>query len=229
MTTPLIFSRAALQELDRRAALDYGLPILVLMENAGRAVALAVQHALRPGSRILIVCGPGHNGGDGLVAARHLHNALSTLTDVTVLLAAPRDQFKEAAAAQLRIVDAMKIPVESFSPGHSQLRDWLALGSPGDLIVDALFGTGLSRPVEGPAREIIDTLNTSGRRILSVDLPSGLDCDTGEPLGAAVKATETVSFCGYKKGFETGKDYVGKVIVADIGAPLELLHALATK
>ena len=224
--SPLTFDRAGLQELDRRAVEQFGIPILVLMENAGRAVALAVQHALRPGSRVLIVCGPGNNGGDGLVAARHLHNAGA---EVAVLLAAVREQFKDAAATQLKIVEAMKLSVDVITPGHAELRDWLVEGTPGDLVVDAIFGTGLTRPVEGLAKEIVEAINKSGRRVVSVDIPSGLDCDSGLPLGAAIKAAETVSFCGMKKGFDAGRSFVGKVIVADIGAPVELLRELAGK
>ena len=225
-TGTLTFDREGLQALDRRAVEEFGIPTLVLMENAGRAVALAVQHAVRPGSRVLIVCGPGNNGGDGLVAARHLHNAGA---DVMVLLLAPREKFTEAGAIQLKIIDAMNLPVEILTPGHAEFRDWLVEGSPGDIVVDALFGTGLSRTIEGLTREVIDAINKCGRRVISIDIPSGLDCDTGQPLGIAIKAAETVSFCGLKKGFEAGRSYVGKVIVADIGAPVELLRQLAMK
>ena len=220
---PLIFSRAALQELDRRAVEEFHIPILVLMENAGRAVAGAAQQMLKHGGSVLIVCGPGNNGGDGLVAARHLHNAGMA---VEILLLGEPEQFREATAAQLAIVQAMKLPVQTISADHQELRDWLAASNPNDLIIDALFGTGLSRPVEGLAHDVINALNQTHHSVLSVDIPSGLDCDTGQPLGTAIRAAATVSFCGLKKGFGQAAACTGKVIVGDIGAPVELLREL---
>jgi len=222
--TPRIFTRDALRQLDRRAVDEFHIPILVLMENAGRAVATTAQSLLKHGGSALIVCGPGNNGGDGLVAARHLHNAGRR---VQILLLGAPEKFHQAAATQLAIVQAMKLPVQTISADHQELRDWLAESDPNDLIIDALFGTGLDRPVEGLARAVIDALNKTHHAVLSVDIPSGLDCDTGQPLGTAVKALATVSFCGPKKGFATAAAYTGKVIVADIGAPVELIAQLS--
>jgi NAD(P)H-hydrate epimerase len=224
----LIFTRNALRELDRRAVEEYGIPILVLMENAGRAVAEAVLRRLKRGggTRALVLAGPGNNGGDGLVAARHLHNAG---VQVTVLLLAQREQFRDAAATQLNIVDAMKLSVDAISAGHAELRDWVVESSPNDVIVDAIFGTGLARRVEGLIAEVIAAANSAGREIVAVDIPSGMDCDSGEGAGggsAIIHATETVSFCGHKRGFIRGKAFTGKVTVADIGAPQELVHRL---
>jgi NAD(P)H-hydrate epimerase len=228
-----IFSRAALRELDRRAVEQYHLPILVLMENAGRAVAEAALRHIRANRPALILAGPGNNGGDGLVAARHLHNAGVA---VNVLLLAAREHYKDAAAVQLAIVEAMKLPVETLTPGHAELRDWLVDAAPEDLIIDALFGTGLSRPVEGLAAEVIRAANASGHPLLAVDIPSGLDCDTGAPVGGGsggggadtvIRAVETASFCGAKKGFAKARQFTGKVTIADIGAPMELLRELA--
>lgn len=226
----LAFTREALQELDRRAVEEFHIPILVLMENAGRAVAEAARHLLKRNARALVLAGPGNNGGDGLVAARHLRNAG---IPVSILLLAGRDRYRDAAAAQLAIVDAMRLPVEVLTPGHAEFRDWLVDSSPGDLIVDALFGTGLTRPAEGLAADVIHAVNASRHPILAVDIPSGLDCNTGRPPGPtggeAVRATETVSFCGSKVGFAQARAYVGKVTVADIGAPRELLESLAVR
>ncbi|HVT81979.1 MAG TPA: NAD(P)H-hydrate epimerase [Phycisphaerae bacterium] len=224
------FTRDALRELDRRAVEEFHIPILVLMENAGRAAADSAARMLKKsgGSKVLILAGPGNNGGDGLVAARHLHNAG---VEVAVLLIAERGQFKDAAATQLAIVEAMKLPVETVSRGHAELRDWLVESSPNDLLIDAIFGTGLSRAVEGLAAEVIAAANAGQRQILAVDIPSGLDCDSGEPAGggAVVRAAETISFCGTKPGFARARGYTGKVTVADIGAPHALLDALALK
>jgi len=221
----LTFTREALRELDRRAVEEYRIPILVLMENAGRAVAEVGRRLLKKNARALVLAGPGNNGGDGLVAARHLHNAG---VPVSILLLAGRERYRDAAATQLAIVDAMHLAVDTITPGHAELRDWIVDSSPGDLLIDAIFGTGLTRAVEGVAAEVIRAANMSRHPILAVDIPSGLDCDTGRPLGEAIRATETVSFCGHKKGFAEARGYLGKVIVADIGAPRELLEQLAT-
>jgi NAD(P)H-hydrate epimerase len=221
-----VFTREALRELDRRAVEEFHIPILVLMENAGRAVAEVARRQLKKEGRALILAGPGNNGGDGLVTARHLHNAG---VPVRVLLLAARDRYEGAAGVQLKIVDAMKLAVEVLSAGHAALRDWIVESSPGDLIIDALFGTGLSRPVEGLAAEVIKAANSARHPILAVDIPSGMDCDTGMAVGAGgpvIKAVETVSFCGLKKGFATAAAWTGKVTVADIGAPRELLEKL---
>jgi NAD(P)H-hydrate epimerase len=223
---PLIFTRTALRELDRRALDDYKIPIPVLMENAGRAVA---QHLLThrpPKGRVLVLTGPGNNGGDALVTARWLANAG---LPVDILLLAGRHAFSGPAAAQLATIDAMKLPVEEASPGHPELRDWIVEGQPGDVLIDGIFGTGLSRPVEGLPAEIIHAANASGRRIVAVDIPSGLNADTGEALGIAIRATETVSFCGSKTGFPKARPYTGELHIADIGIPRQLLESLAQK
>lgn len=229
---PLIFSRQALRELDRRAAQDFHLPILSLMENAGRAVAQAALRRLKPNASVLILAGPGNNGADGLVAARHLHNAA---VPVRILLLAPPETHRDAPAAQLAIVQAMRLPLQTLSPDRRQLRAWLNQSRPRDLIIDALFGTGLSRPLEGLPRDTIAALNLSRRTILSIDIPSGLDCDSGLPVGEgggiALRAAETISFSGTKLGFSrpAAHNYTGKITIADIGAPRQLLLELAEK
>ena len=223
---PLIFTRSALREIDRRAVDEYKIPIPVLMENAGRAVACHLLTHRPPKGRILILTGPGNNGGDALVAARWLANAN---LPVTILLAAPRDKFTGPAAAQLATIDAMHLPVEEATLGHPELRDWIVEGDPADILIDGLFGTGLSRPIEGLPAEIILAANASGRRIVAVDIPSGLDADTGEVLGVAIRASETVSFCGGKTGFAKARPYTGEVHIADIGIPRSLLESLAQK
>ena len=221
----LTFTRAALKELDRRAVEEFHIPILVLMENAGRAVAETAHRHIRLGKSALIICGPGNNGGDGLVAARHLANAN---IPVQILLLQPPESFGDAPAVQLQIVQAMKLPVAVESADHSQLRDWIVESDPADIVIDAIFGTGLSRPIDGLARDVIHALNVSRRTIVAVDIPSGLDCDSGKPLADAIRAAETVSFCGLKPGFKSAPAYTGKISIADIGAPIQLLRQLAT-
>jgi len=224
---PLVFSRDALRELDRRAVEAYHIPILVLMENAGRSVAeIVLRLAPRP-EKILILAGPGNNGGDGLVAARHLHNAGIS---PTVLLMSKRSAYGGGAATQLQIADAMRLTVCESSPDLHELNAWILSSGESGLIIDAIFGTGLSRPVEGLAAGVIRAANESGRPILAVDIPSGLDCDTGRPVSdqsPVIRAIQTVSFCGWKKGFANAFEFTGLVTIADIGAPAELLRQLA--
>jgi NAD(P)H-hydrate epimerase len=160
------------------------------------------------------------------VAARHLHNRGHR---VAIVLLSPRDAYKDAAGSQLAIVDAMGLPVQVLSAGHAEFRDWHVEAGPEDIVIDALFGTGLTRPVEGLAAELIEAVNASRRSVVAVDTPSGLDVDTGAVQGIAVKASETVSFCGSKTGFAAAKDFTGRVSAADIGAPRELLEGLAEK
>jgi len=227
----LIFTRTALRELDRRAVEEFGIPILVLMENAGRAVADAARKMLSqrespgiaiPGLNrpILILTGPGNNGGDGLVAARWLHN---DGFNVSILLLADRANYKNAAATQLKIIEAMKLPIKTATEADTEIK--------ADLIIDAIFGTGLTRPIDGLAAKIIHAVNTSNHPILAIDIPSGLDADIGEALGVAIRATETVSFCGTKLGFlrPQAKAFTGHVTLADIGAPRALMAELANR
>jgi len=229
MKGPLTFTREGLREVDRRAVEEFHIPILVLMENAGRSVAeVALRHMAKK-CGALVLAGPGNNGGDGLVAARHLRNAGIA---VEVLLLRPRSSYQDAAATQLAIVEAMHLPVQVLSADHAEFRDWLVESRPDDLIIDALFGTGLSRPVEGLAADVIRAVNHAEHPVLAVDIPSGLDCDTGEavtPGGAVIEAAETVSFCGTKVGFARAKRYTGKVTIGDIGVPRALLEMCAAK
>lgn len=230
----LVFTRAAVREVDRLGAQEFGLPSIVLMENAAvhcADIALDVL-ADRDGARAIILCGPGNNGGDGFAVARHLSNQG---VDTLIVLAAPRGQYEGDAAANLHVAERMGLAIEEVDP-------WDALGSfraavqgvgrPG-LVIDALLGTGLDRPVREPIASLIAEINTlrkSGVPVLAVDIPSGLDCDTGEPLGVAVRATVTVTFVGLKRGFLSlaAQPYVGDVVVADIGVPRALVERLGT-
>ncbi len=223
---PLWFSRADLAEIDRRAVQDYGIPVLTLMENAGRAVAEITQAYIHADSRILVVAGPGNNGGDGLVAARHLRNRGHP---VQILLAAGPEKFSGPAGEQLRTIRAMELPVLTDTEAAEALRRWVNESHVDEAIIDALFGTGLSRPVTGLFAAWIETINQSGRRVVSADIPSGLDCDTGQPLGCAIQAAHTVSFCGIKIGFAQPEAarYIGQCSIGDIGAPRRLLEELA--
>jgi NAD(P)H-hydrate epimerase len=220
-TQPLRLTRAQVREIDRRSIEQYHIPGVVLMENAARAVtgvAVEMLHGLDDPA-VLIVCGGGNNGGDGLAVARHLHNRGAS---VRVAIAVDPEAYRSEAAANWQIVRAMNLPIVSDdaarSPGDREF----------DLVIDALFGTGLSTPPRDA--RWIDWMNGAGVPVLAVDLPSGLDCDTGEPLGTScVRATRTVTFVAEKLGFANPKSrqYLGEVTVGDIGCPRELIEAVA--
>jgi NAD(P)H-hydrate epimerase len=204
---PLV-GAAGMRALDRHTIETLGVPGELLMESAGRAVAEAVLALRAPGSPVLVVCGPGNNGGDGLVAARHLH-ALGV--PVRAALLAAETKLAPDAAANLARVRAAGVPLEGAGFGVPR----------GGVVVDALFGTGLARAVAGPTAAAIARLNEArgACRVVAVDLPSGLDADTGQPLGAAVHADVTVTLGLPKLGLalEPGRTLAGRVVVARIG------------
>lgn len=194
-----------------------GVPSLTLMENAGRAVADVAEEMLRleksPASakcRVLVLCGSGNNGGDGFVAARHLE---ARGYDVRVALLGARNSLAGDAAEMARRWDG---EVEAADPN---------LLPAADLVIDALFGAGLSRPLDGLAAEVVAAANDSGRPILSVDVPSGLDGTTGAAAGPVIQATRTVTFFRRKTGqvLLPGRNLCGELRVAGIGIPEAVL------
>jgi NAD(P)H-hydrate epimerase len=212
----MALTRQAVREIDCRATEDFGIPSIVLMENAGRNAAelLNTLNPLR--LRVAIACGHGNNGGDGLVMARHLDRLGHT---VNVLLFADPKALSPDAAVNHRIVERMGLPISLMptpSPSLFQGYGWIA---------DALFGTGLSRAPSAPFDAVINAINDSGAKILAVDVPSGLDCDTGRPLGECIRASHTVTFVGMKEGFlfPEARQFVGELHFADIGAPRRLI------
>lgn len=219
-------SAAEMRELDRRAIEEFGIPGVVLMENAGRAVAeeaLKMLACAPEAAGISIVCGRGNNGGDGFVAARHLQNAGCS---VTLYLVQPESDVRGDARVPFGTVRRMKgIRICTLQPGLAP-GGWAQALACSSLIVDALFGTGLSRPVAPPLDRVIEWMNESGRPILAVDIPSGLHADTGAILGCCVRASRTVSFVLPKCGLLTGRgpEMSGQLMVADIGMPADLLE-----
>lgn len=229
-TAPLL-SRAAVRELDRRAIEEYGMPSLLLMENAGRACADAVE-ALLAGGRgpVLVLCGPGNNGGDGLVIARTLWNRG---VEVEALFLGPEDKLESGSAdvrANLRLWRGLgrTIPCLASREELSGLPARLARAA---CVVDALFGTGLTRALEDPWRSAVEAVNAAARPVLAVDLPSGLDADTGAELGAAIRAAVTVTFVARKPGLLRGGGpaLAGRVVVAEIGIPRPWIEASAER
>lgn len=211
-------TRKQVREVDRIAIEEYGIPGVVLMENAARGVAdvAVAMLAGAAGPRVLIVCGGGNNGGDGFAVARHLH--VRGVAVVVVETADPGTLPPDAQVNRDILGRIGSIPVVA------------AGGAPAfegfTLIVDALLGTGATSPPRPAADELIRRMNAAGRPILAIDLPSGLDCDAGRPLGdACVWATKTVTFVAEKAGFASpeSRAYTGEVVVADIGAPPEVV------
>ena len=203
-------SSAQVREVDRLAAERFAIPVSWLMEAAGWQVA---RHCR---SRAYVVCGRGNNGGDGLAAARHLHRwgrlAGVACADVGAL--------RGPAAEQARALTALGLTIDP----EPRLGD-------APLVVDALLGTGLSRPVEGRLGGWIATINDSGRRVVAVDVPSGLDADTGRAAGTCVRAAVTVTLGLPKPGLlvADGPGLAGEVWVADIGVPFEAYAAIGVE
>jgi len=211
-----MLSRDQVRAIDRRAIDEFGVPGAVLMENAGRGAA-EVLLALGARGPVVVCCGKGNNGGDGFVIARHLDNHG---VPVRVLLFAKPEELTGDAALNHGILRKSGVPIDARAgPVDAEaLRRELA---PAEWVVDALFGTGLAGAVRPPFDQVIAAINASGAKVLAVDIPSGLDCDTGEPLGPAVRAQHTVTFVAMKKGFTNpvAREWTGEVHVADIGAP----------
>ncbi|MEW6442221.1 MAG: NAD(P)H-hydrate dehydratase, partial [bacterium] len=206
---------AEMRELDRRATEEFGLSEALLMENAGQAAYSVLRDRVGVRDRKFVaVCGVGNNGGDGFVVARKIH---ADGGDVRVYILGARSKFKGAARSNLEILVRLPVTVKD-------------LGSPGDLerefegcdaIVDAIFGTGLVREVQGTHREVIEAINRSGRSVLSVDIPSGVNGDNGRIMGAAVRAHWTVTFGLPKIGnlLFPGFERCGKLYVTHISFP----------
>ncbi len=198
-----------MRALDRHTIETLGVPGELLMESAGRAVAEVVLR--EPGGRagpVLVVCGAGNNGGDGLVAARHL--ALVGVP-VRILLLGDPSRLRGDPAANLKRIRALGVELETGPVRTAGAR----------IVVDAVFGTGLARAVEGAAAQALKRINAArpGARVVAVDLPSGLDADTGQPLGVAVQADVTVTLALPKLALalEPGRSLAGRVVVARIG------------
>jgi NAD(P)H-hydrate epimerase len=232
-------SRQQVRDFDRLAIHKYGIPGVVLMENAGRAVAQECVSLWPPGQpssgqpkrpqTIAILCGGGNNGGDGYVIARHLHIAGAR---VQIYRCVERRKITGDADTHRRITENMGLSaLEVLNP------DDVARHAPNwgraDYLIDALLGTGFKGNLRSPLPEIIRAVNglaafTSAPAVIAVDLPSGLDCDTGEPSQPTIRAAVTVTFVALKPGFVSplAQPFFGRVVVAGIGAPLSICDEL---
>ncbi|HEY1694493.1 MAG TPA: NAD(P)H-hydrate dehydratase [Polyangiaceae bacterium] len=220
-----VLSRAQMRAFDEHAIRACGVPSVVLMENAGRGATDVLVRELLEGdaanARVIVVCGTGNNGGDGFVVARHL---LVRGADPSVYLCGDPGRVSPDARANL---DAWRgLGGEVFEVAVDGPLEALATAMAGaDLVVDALFGTGLDRAVEGFFAGVVKAVNAAPAPRFSVDLPSGLDADTGEALGVCVEAQLTVTFAHHKLGLLTpgGALRAGRVFVVDIGVPAALV------
>ena len=202
--------------LDRKVEEKYGLPTLLLMENAGNAVAQEALKILsnKPG-KVAIFCGKGNNGGDGFCAGRHL---LSQGIKPDFFLIGQKSAVAGAARVNLDILLKLKQKVFEITPRNiHSIRT-----AKYSLIIDALLGVGIKGQVRGIFSDIIALINSAPAKVLSVDLPSGLDTDSGKALGCCVKADKTVTFIAKKSAMlkNQSRRYCGKIVVTGLGAPL---------
>lgn len=218
-------TRAQVRDVDVRALQDYGIPGVVLMENAGRnAAELLLSLGVR--GPVVIVAGKGNNGGDGAVIARHLMNRH---VDVRFLLVADPGELSGDALVNYRILQCAGWEGECWGK-HVTAKNHEDLLSDADWIVDALLGTGSSGSPREPYATLIRAMNASGKKILAVDLPSGLDCDTGLAADPCIRAEHTATFVASKVGFDRPEAaaYLGRVHVLDIGIPQVMLDPAFT-
>ncbi|GAQ25254.1 MULTISPECIES: bifunctional ADP-dependent NAD(P)H-hydrate dehydratase/NAD(P)H-hydrate epimerase [Tepidanaerobacter] len=220
-----VVSPVTMRKMDQMAIEEYKVPGAILMENAGREVALAAKNLFeRKNSgmsankaKIAVFCGKGNNGGDGFVAARHLSNMGFGTT--IYLIANPEDIIGDAGL-NLKIVEEMELPIEIIgkSSDLSSIEEKIKESS---IIIDAIFGTGLKGEVKGIARDVIELINSLKIPVIAVDIPSGISGESGKVLGTAIKAEETVTMGALKTGLllYPGAEYAGNIKIADIGMP----------
>ncbi len=217
-------NRNATREIDRKAIEEYEIPGIILMENAGRNVVEVILKMLPDPNKakVAIFCGKGNNGGDGFVIARHLYNKR---IDISVYLTTKVHNVLTGGdtSTNLKILLNMNIEIKELQVDDINRIEKELHGC--NLIVDAIFGTGLSGEIREPVRSLIVKINESRASGVSVEVPSGLDCDEGAVLGTAVKASKTVTFVAAKTGFfkESGKEHTGELVVSDISVPKELI------
>jgi len=213
-----------MRKLDETTIKQYGIPGLILMENAGRGVAEKIGERLKRsknGKNVLILSGSGNNGGDGLVVGRHLFNAGFR---IRVLLIGSASKLSSDCRINYLIDKKMGVPIliAKITLCFSLRRELRKA----DIVVDAIFGTGLSRPIKGELAKAIALLNEASQAIISIDIPSGLNGKTGDILGVAVRASETLTLGAPKTGFfrSEGPRHTGKISVIDISIPRQLLN-----
>jgi NAD(P)H-hydrate epimerase len=216
----VVMTRDEVRAFDTWAINTVGIPGVVLMENAGRSCAKLIKEELAgvANPKVCIFCGTGNNGGDGYVIARHL---LNSGFRVAVVLCGDGEKIKGDAKKNLDILEGMGQPIKQLKLKDGDISSQVeAFSADADMLVDGLFGTGLSGELSDEYKELIESINAQHCPVLAVDIPSGLDCDTGKPHGAAIRASYTVTFVAVKRGFTCAKAaaaYTGEIFVASIG------------
>ena len=220
MSEEKTLTREQMQAFDRKAIEEWGVPGVVLMENAGRNAFRVAMQMLEgaSGESAAVLCGGGNNGGDGYVVARHL---MRVGVPVRVYTTVDPERLKGDARTNMaiwRTLGGEMIPIQDSEQIVAAAGDWVTSA----LIVDGLLGTGFSGTVRSPLDEIIRLVNAlGGPRVLALDVPSGLDCNTGRAEGETIHADMTVTFAAQKVGFDVpaAREYTGEIICVDIGVP----------
>ncbi len=212
-----------MKQIDKRAQEEFGMPSVILMENAGRGASRVALDMLpkEKKAKAVCVCGKGNNGGDGFVCTRHLIN---NSIDVDIFLLGNPNGLKGDAKINYRILRKMGKTVKILK-NKKTLDLFKRSLKKARLLIDAIFGIGLSGEVKQPYKNIIDLMNQCEKPILALDVPSGLDATEGKVLGSCIKAAKTITFALPKTGFikNDGPYYAGEIIVADISIPKILL------
>lgn len=214
----MVLTRQQVRSVDEWAITKMGIPGVVLMENAGRSCAEYVIARLRKTykPRVCVFCGTGNNGGDGFVIARHLFNHE---INVRVFVFGDPAKIKGDARINYDIISRMNLDISVLTSGNVTPDSIGTCTANCHLIVDALLGTGLTGELKPEFVDIIEAINEQEKPVLAVDIPSGLDCDTGVGLGAVIKAAATITFVAVKRGFtfDSASPFTGEIYVASIG------------
>lgn len=209
-----VFSQEALHSIDTDATEQYNIPSIVLMENAAKGAATIILDSTdaQVQNKIVILCGLGNNGGDGYGVARHLANAGCNIS--ILQLGEPTSKDAKINASICSAMHIFQAPWAEDACNNATL------------FIDAIFGTGLDRTVTGKYADAIHVCNAHLSPCISLDIPSGMDCNSGLPLGCCIEAAMTISFVGMKLGFleESAQHALGEVVIADIGCPQALLQ-----
>lgn len=213
-------TKAQINDIDNKAVADFKIPSVLLMEHAAYSIFRYITNYYEPMKEITILCGPGNNGGDGLALARQL--IIWSKHKVKVILFASPDKLSTDGKLYYEMCKQMGVNIKE----KCCFEDIKEISERADIIIDALFGTGLTRPIIGEIYQVIEWINSLGKEVISIDMPSGINADTGKVLGTAIKASVTISFVLPKVGLYLypGIDYAGEIIIEEIGIPSSVLE-----
>ncbi len=216
-----------MREVDQITIEKYGIPGVVLMENAGNAVVDEVLKIESSVQRVLVICGTGNNGGDGFVVARHLHNANK---EIRVFIVGQPKDITGDAELNYQVLRKLDIQIDNVNDQGGLMKLEKLIPSQ-DVVVDAILGTGLVDSVQGIHKGVIETINRLSKYTVSVDVPSGVSGNTGKIMGEAVRAKKTVAFALPKIGniLYPGADYNGELVIRQIGIPKKAIREVGMK